>query len=118
MVTKTPLYYWIFLVIAIITEVIGTLAMKYSVRSIPLAGLGIMYFMLLLSYSSLAIAIQRISLTVAYGAWESLGLVLITLFSALLFSEHLNLAKIFAITIIIIGILLVNNGSITKSERT
>lgn len=105
------LYYWIFMLLAIITEVIGTLAMKFSIQGAEWVGLGVMYLMLIISYTSLAIAIKRIPLAVAYGAWESLGLVLIAVFSFILFSEPLNATKIWAIIFIITGIILLERGT-------
>ena len=111
------MYYWIFLSIAIVTEVIGTLSMKYSAEGWPIVGLIIMYIMLILSYSSLAIAVIRIPLAVAYGAWESVGLVLIAIFSALLFSEPLTLIKALAITMIIVGIILLDHGTETFKSK-
>ena len=105
------MYYWAFLVIAILTEVSGTLAMKYSVGGARALGLGVMYFMLVFSYASLAIAVKRIPLVVAYGAWESFGLVLIALLSHVLFDEPLGMIKIFAIVVIISGILLLERGT-------
>ena len=106
------MYYWLFMMIAIVTEVIGTLAMKYGENtSAHILSLGIMYVMLVLSYGSLAIAVKRIPLAVAYGAWESLGLVLITLFSYLLFAEPLGAIKITAIVVIITGIVLLEHGT-------
>lgn len=114
---RSLLYYWLFMVIAIVSEVIGTLAMKYSIEGAPKLGLGVMYVMLVISYGSLAIAVKRIPLAVAYGAWESLGLVLISLFSALLFAEPLNLMKIMGITTIIAGILLLESGTEEASNK-
>jgi len=105
------LYYWSFMILAIITEVIGTLAMRYSKAGWPMLGLSVMYVMLICSYASLAIAVKRIPIAVAYGMWESLGLVLISLFSYLLFAEPLGLIKITAIVIIIVGILLLEHGT-------
>lgn len=104
--------HWAFMACAILTEVIGTLAMKYGMsRDAHLLGLGVMYVMLVLSYTTLALAVARIPLAVAYGAWESLGLVLITLCSAWLFSETLSLIKIVAISVIILGIVLLERGT-------
>ncbi len=114
---KPKFYYWLFLIAAIITEVIGTLAMRYSIENLPVLGLLVMYATLLLSYSCLAIAIQRISLAVAYGAWESLGLVLITLFSFLLFAEPLSKIKISAICLILAGIFLIDYGTETVKKN-
>lgn len=104
--------YWLFMAAAILTEVIGTLAMKYGAHhDTRTLGLGVMYVMLVLSYTALAMAVRRIPLAVAYGAWESLGLVLITLCSAWLFAESLSVAKLVAIAVIIIGIVLLEQGT-------
>ena len=103
--------YWLFMFIAVLAEVAGTLAMKSSSEWMPILGLAIMYFMLILSYGALAIATKRIPLTVAYGAWESLGLVLISLLSAWLFAEPLNVLKMSGIAAIIMGIFLLEMGT-------
>ena len=104
--------YWLFMAAAILTEVIGTLAMKYgATRDAHYAGLAVMYVMLVLSYTALAMAVRKIPLAVAYGAWESLGLVLITLCSAWLFAESLSLLKLLAIAVIIVGIVLLEHGT-------
>lgn len=104
--------YWLFMAAAILTEVAGTLAMKYGAHhDTRTLGLGVMYVMLVLSYTALAMAVRRIPLAVAYGAWESLGLVLITLCSAWLFAEALSVTKLVAIGVIIIGIVLLEQGT-------
>lgn len=104
--------HWLFMVAAIVTEVVGTLAMKWGTQvGSPMLGLGIMYVMLVLSYTSLAMAVKRLPLAVAYGAWESLGLVLITVCSAWLFAEALSPIKLAAIALIILGIVLLERGT-------
>jgi spermidine export protein MdtJ len=104
--------HWLFMACAILTEVIGTLAMKYGTHhGVHVLGLGVMYVMLVVSYTTLALAVARIPLAVAYGAWESLGLVLITLCSAWLFAESLGMLKLIAITVIIAGIVLLERGT-------
>ena len=109
--------HWLFMACAILTEVIGTVAMKYGAsHNAYLPGLGLMYVMLVLSYTTLALAVARIPLAVAYGAWESLGLVLITLCSAWLFAESLGLLKLVAIAVIITGIVLLEHGTEEKPQ--
>lgn len=107
--------HWLFMACAILTEVIGTLAMKYGAsHDAHWLGLGVMYVMLVLSYTTLALAVARIPLAVAYGAWESLGLVLITLCSTWLFAETLGVLKMAAIAVIIAGIVLLEHGTEEK----
>ncbi|WP_267226628.1 SMR family transporter [Dyella silvae] len=112
--------YWLFMAAAIVTEVIGTLAMKYGLHhQAHTMGMSVMYVMLVLSYTNLALAVKRIPLAVAYGAWESLGLVLITLCSAWLFAEALTPVKLIAMVLIIAGILLLERGTDeAPAERT
>lgn len=102
------------MLVAIIFEVVGTLTMKYNAEFAPLTGLILMYVMLSVSYAALAIAVKRIPLAVAYGAWESLGMVLITIFSMLLFAEPLNGIKAMGMLIIVTGIILLKIGTVKK----
>ncbi len=104
------MYYWLFMLAAIIFEVIAVLTMKHFAENSPAVGMGAMYMLLFFSYGSLSIAIKRIPLAVAYGIWESIGLILITLCSVLLFEEPLNFIQITGIAIIIAGALLLKHG--------
>ncbi len=108
--------YWIFLILAIVTEVIGTLAMQYANKSGSLLGLPIMYIFIAISYILLALSVKRIALGVAYALWEGVGIVIITLVSVWIFHETLTLLKIIGITILIISIFLLKNGT-TQTER-
>lgn len=102
--------YWIFLVCAIAAEIIGTLSMKYaSINGSPLGHL-VMYGMIALSYLLLSIAIKRVALGVAYALWEGIGILLITLFSVMLFDESLSVLKAIGLAILLVGILLVKSG--------
>lgn len=61
--------YWIFLALAIVAEVIGTLSMKHSSVSGDLTGLLVMYFMIASSYILLAMAVKSCS----WSGLRSLG---------------------------------------------
>lgn len=108
---KSLIYSWVFMFIAILTEVFGTLSMKFSTENASVIGLIIMYFMLIISYFSLSIAVKRIPLALAYGSWESLGLVLIAIASHFLFKDYLTVTKTIAILFIIAGIFLLEHGT-------
>lgn len=111
--TKNPSlsYCWFFMALAIVSEVAGVIMMKYGATKAPVLGLSAMYILLIVSYLSLAMAVRRIPLVVAYGTWESLGLVLIFFFSVLLFDEAWNLIKIIGVSSIITGIFLLEIGT-------
>ncbi len=62
----------------------------------------------------LAFAVKKIALGVAYALWEGIGILLITLFSVLLFDESLSLLKIAGLTTLVIGIVLIKSGTQKK----
>ncbi|MFZ4835406.1 multidrug/spermidine efflux SMR transporter subunit MdtJ [Rouxiella sp. Mn2063] len=103
--------YWIFLALAILAEVIGTLSMKYASVSGGMTGHIIMYVMITSSYVMLSLAIKRVALGVAYALWEGIGIVFITLFSVLWFDEPISLFKVLGMVTLIAGILLLKSGT-------
>ncbi|PWB32521.1 multidrug/spermidine transporter subunit MdtJ [Pseudomonas sp. SDI] len=101
---------WIYLLIAIVAEVIGTTSMKFASDS-ALLGHGLMYGMIGLSYGFLALAVKRVPLGVAYALWEGIGIVLITLVSVTWLGESLGLLKALGLGVMIAGILLIKSGT-------
>ncbi|CNB30702.1 multidrug/spermidine efflux SMR transporter subunit MdtJ [Yersinia similis] len=103
--------YWIFLGLAIVAEIIGTLSMKYASVSGEMTGHIVMYFMITGSYIMLALAIKKVALGVAYALWEGIGILIITVFSVMWFGETLSPLKIAGLVTLIGGILLVKSGT-------
>lgn len=102
---------WIYLLGAILSEVIGTVSIRLLMTSSPVYGYMFMYFMIMLSYLLLARAIKRIPLGVAYALWEGVGIVLITASSAVLFREYVSSCKALGLGIMISGIFFLKSGS-------
>ncbi|WP_237386401.1 multidrug/spermidine efflux SMR transporter subunit MdtJ [Xenorhabdus sp. Sc-CR9] len=109
--------YWIFLALAIVTEVIGTLSMKHASISGDFTGMIVMYTMITTSYILLAIAVKKVALGVAYALWEGIGILFITTFSVLWFNESLSLMKIGGLTLLISGIALIKIGAKKAPEN-
>lgn len=107
--------YWLFLLGAVVFEVIGTSVMKLSQSGTwwlaPGPGLVVMLVFIALSYYCLALSVQGLPVGVAYAFWEGLGLTLITLVSVLALGEHMSPARLGALAAILIGALLVNHGT-------
>ncbi|WP_199636081.1 multidrug/spermidine efflux SMR transporter subunit MdtJ [Serratia sp. PAMC26656] len=103
--------YWIFLGLAIVAEIIGTLSMKYASISGGMTGHIVMYVMITASYVMLSLAIKRVALGVAYALWEGIGILFITLFSVLWFDEPISALKVLGLVTLIAGILLVKSGT-------
>ncbi|EFE95015.1 multidrug/spermidine efflux SMR transporter subunit MdtJ [Serratia odorifera] len=103
--------YWIFLGMAIVAEIIGTLSMKYASVTDSITGHLVMYVMITTSYVLLSLAIKRVALGVAYALWEGIGILFITLFSVMWFDEPISALKVAGLAILIVGILLVKSGT-------
>lgn len=103
--------YWMFLGLAIITEVIGTLSMKYASVSGGSVGMIVMYIMIASSYILLSMAVKKVALGVAYALWEGIGILIITTFSVMWFHESLSPLKLGGLALLIAGITLIKYGT-------
>ncbi|MBS9424452.1 multidrug/spermidine efflux SMR transporter subunit MdtJ [Photorhabdus caribbeanensis] len=103
--------YWLFLAMAIVTEVIGTLSMKHASVSGGVVGIAVMYIMIATSYILLAMAVKKVALGVAYALWEGVGILFITVFSVMWFDESLSLMKVGGLALLITGIMLIKSGT-------
>ena len=109
--------YWIFLGLAIVAEITGTLSMKWSSISDDNMGYIFMLVMITLSYILLSFSVKKIALGVAYAMWEGIGILIITVFSVLLFDEPISALKILGLTTLVAGIALLKSGTRSKKER-
>ena len=99
---------YIFLAIAIITEIAGTSFLKSAEgfsKFWPTLGTLISFGM---CFYFLSITMKYLPLNISYATWAGLGLVITTIVSVVVFKETINLTSIFAIILIIIGVILLN----------
>jgi small multidrug resistance pump len=99
---------WIYLAVAIVSEVIGTTFLKQSdgfSKLLPtmaaLAGYGVALY-------SLSRAIQGIELGVAYAIWAGAGTALIVLLGWAVFHQSIDLAAIVGVLMIVGGVIVIN----------
>lgn len=99
---------WIFLCVAIVSEVIATSALKQSDGFTKLApsivvvvGYGIAFYLL-------ALTLRTIPMGVSYAIWSGLGVALITLVGWLQYDQKLDAAAIIGIAMIISGVIVMN----------
>lgn len=98
---------YLYLAIAIVAEVIATIALKavdgFS-KPLPLTlvviGYGIAFWML-------SLVMKSIPVGVTYAIWSGLGIVLISIASLLLYDQKLDLAALLGIGLIIAGVLVI-----------
>lgn len=100
--------HYLYLIIAIATEIIGTSFLKTSegfTKLWPTVGtllsFGICFYFL-------SLTIKFLPLNITYATWAGLGLVLTTIVSVIVFKENVNLISIISIGLIIVGVVLLN----------
>lgn len=100
--------FWIYLLIAILTEVVGTTLMKVSqglTKLIPSISMFVLYG---ISFVFMALALKKIEVSTAYAIWSGLGTALIAVIGIIWFRESFSFPKLAGIVLIIGGVLLLN----------
>ncbi len=98
------LHAWIWLIGAIVFEVLGTTAMKLSegfTKTVPSVAMGLFY---ILSLTALTYALKKFDVSMAYAIWSGVGTALITLIGIWYFKESISVMKLASIGLIIIGV--------------
>ncbi len=102
---------WIYLTLAIVLEVAGTISMKLSdgfTKLTPSIALGIFY---ILSITALTFALKKIDVSMAYAIWAGIGTALISIIGILYFKEPMNLLKVVGVVFIIVGVVALHLSS-------
>lgn len=99
---------YLYLFIAIITEITGSISLKASEGFTRLYPSLSAIFSLIICFYFFSLAMKELPLSLSYATWAGLGLVLSTVFSVLIFKESLNLIGVISIVFITIGIVLLN----------
>lgn len=97
---------WFYLFLAIILEVSGTVSMKLSQGFTKIVPSILMFALYILSIASLALALKKIDISIAYAVWAGLGTALIPIVGFLWFKEPVTALKIGAIVLIITGVII------------
>jgi len=97
---------FVYLVLAIMAEVIATSALKASMgftRPLPsvvvVVGYGLAFYLL-------SLVLRTLPVGVAYAIWAGLGIVLVTLVGIVVFGEKPDLPAVLGISLIVAGVVL------------
>lgn len=102
------MYYYGLLAVAIVGELIGTVFLKSTegfTRLWPSIIVIVSYSICFYAFSK---ALFSINLSVAYAVWSGLGIVVSTVVSIFLYKEQITGAGIFAIILILTGVVILN----------
>ncbi|MCX7184366.1 MAG: SMR family transporter [Nitrosospira sp.] len=99
---------WLFLLIAIVSEVIATSALKASdgftqlwPSLVVVAGYATAFFFL-------ALTLRTMPVGVAYAIWSGVGIVLITLIAWRVFGQTLDVPALIGLGLIVAGVVVLN----------
>jgi len=99
---------WLFLLVAILSEVTGTICMKLSTGLTKLVPVVAMFILYGISFTALALSLKTIDVSVSYAIWSGLGTAIIAVAGYFIFGEPLGAFKIASICLIIAGVVGLN----------
>lgn len=108
--------HWLYLGVAIISEVIATSALKAAegfTRPLPslvvVIGYGIAFY-------CLSVVLRTLPLGITYAIWSGIGVALVALSGWLLYGQALDLAAVLGLTLIVAGVIVLNLFSKTVAH--
>ena len=108
--------HWVYLITAIVSEVIATSALKASTgftKPLPSVVVVIGY---LVSFYFLSLTLKTIPVGIAYAIWSGVGVVLISVVAWLLYGQKLDLPALIGMGLIISGVMVINLFSNTAGH--
>ncbi len=107
---------YIYLGVAIVFEVIATTALKASESFTQLWPSVIVCVGYAVTFYALSLALQFITVGVAYAIWSGLGIVLITTAGFFVYGQKVDLPAILGMGLIIAGVIVIQLFSTTGSQ--
>ncbi|MBM9595843.1 DMT family transporter [Roseitranquillus sediminis] len=99
---------YIYLVLAILTETIGTTALQASQQFTRLVPSVIVVVGYGLSFWLMALALKYMPVGIVYAIWSGLGIVFIAVIGYVVFGQRLDLPALLGILLILGGILVIH----------
>jgi len=99
---------WLYLLIAIVAEVVGTSALKSSAGMTKLGPSAIVVVGYGAAFYLLSLTLDDIPVGVAYAIWSGVGIVLISLIGWRFFDQMLDLPALLGMGLIVAGVAVIN----------
>jgi small multidrug resistance pump len=102
---------WLYLAIAIVSEVIATSALKAAdgfTKPWPSAVVVVGY---VLAFYFLSLTLRTIPVGIAYAVWSGVGIVLVSIVGWVLYGQRLDAAAFLGISLIAAGVVVLNTLS-------
>ena len=104
---------WVFLALAIATEVLGTLQLRELANGFRLLPAAIVTVSYVSSFVLMVPALRTINVGVSYAIWSAVGTAAVAGLGVVLFDERLNALAVVGIVLIVVGVVLLT-GPVDK----
>ena len=99
---------WVYLLIAIVAEVVGTSALKASRGFTVMLPSAVVLLSYLVAFYFLSLTLDRVPVGIAYALWSGIGIVFITAIDWLWSGQTLDEAAMIGLGLIIAGVAVIN----------
>ncbi len=99
---------WVYLAVAILSEVIATSALKASAEFTRLGPSVVVVAGYVSAFYFLSLTLKTIPVGVAYAVWSGVGIVLIAVIARVLYDQKLDLPALIGMGLIIAGVVVLN----------
>ncbi|HWW03722.1 multidrug efflux SMR transporter [Collimonas sp.] len=100
--------HWVYLLIAIVAEVIATSALKASAEFTRLVPSIVVVVGYLTAFYFLSLTLRTLPVAIVYAMWSGIGIALIALVGWLVLKQSLDAAALAGIGLIVSGVLVLN----------
>jgi len=100
--------YYLFLAIAIASELIATTFLKYSTGFTKLVPSVISIIAYVICFFFFSKSLININLSIAYATWSAVGLIVTTIISTVIFNQSITLVGVIGIVLITVGVIILN----------
>ena len=104
---------WVYLALAIASEIIATVSLRglsdsfrWDLLAVVVVGYG-------LSFALMVPALKSINVGISYAIWSAVGTAAIAILGLLFFGEHLNAVAVLGLVLIVLGVVLVTGSGTT-----
>jgi small multidrug resistance pump len=99
---------WIYLALAVVLDVTGTVYLKLSQGNSRPLFMALMAVCYLASLAPMALALRHIEMSVAYTVWSALGTALAVAIGIIWFKEPASALKLASLGLIVLGLIFLN----------
>jgi small multidrug resistance pump len=108
--------HYLFLLIAILTETIGTVALQASQQFSRFGPSAVVVIGYAASFYFMALTLKVMPVGIVYAIWSGLGIVLIAGLGYLMFGQKLDFAAMTGIALILAGVIVIHTFSNTATH--